>query len=53
MEVEEFPGIEEALQTYVDVIKGQLIELCKLREFRHVTLQETEDEIKVTAAGVS
>ncbi|GAX83008.1 hypothetical protein CEUSTIGMA_g10435.t1 [Chlamydomonas eustigma] len=46
MEVEEFPGIEEALQTYVDVIKGQLIDLCKLREFRHVILQETEDEMK-------
>ena len=46
--MEEHPGIEEALQSFIGVLRDQLEATCRLREFKHVIIQETEDALDVS-----
>jgi len=46
LDQETFPGIEEALSLYLDVIREVLVKLSELKEFKHVTLTETDTELQ-------
>ena len=48
LDVEDHPGIEEALHSFIGVVREQLEELCRLKEFKHVIIQETEDPFEVS-----
>ncbi len=51
MEIEDFPGVEEALQSYIAMVRDQLSALCRLKEFRHVSFQETDEPLQVRSRG--
>ena len=48
LDVEDHPGIEEALHSFIGVVREQLEAMCRLKEFKHVIIQETEDPFEVS-----
>jgi hypothetical protein len=47
IDTDEFPGIEAALEVFCNVIRETLARLVGHRDFKHVSLQETDEAMDV------